>query len=75
MIHLIKILKSCNIGNYYKKTQKGILDTAEFIYLFLHTLQRASLNSGKTLALVIRKHKFWNVYGSFIKNERQKSAE
>jgi Fic family protein len=56
------------------KTQKGNLDITEWIYWFLNTLQKAIINSEETLALVIRKHKFWNTYGSLIKNERQKKV-
>jgi Fic family protein len=63
--------------SYYdvlEKTQKGNLDITEWIYWFLNTLQRAIINSEETLTLVIRKHKFWNTYGSLIKNERQKKV-
>jgi len=63
--------------SYYdvlEKTQKGNLDITEWIYWFLNTLQKAIINSEETLALVIRKHKFWNTYGSLIKNERQKKV-
>jgi Fic family protein len=61
--------------SYYdilEKTQKGNLDITEWIYWFLITLQKAIMNSEDTLGLVIRKNKFWNNYGSIIKNERQK---
>jgi len=61
--------------SYYEileKTQKGNLDITEWIDWFLNTLQKAIINSEDTLALVIRKHKFWNTYGTIIKNERQK---
>jgi len=62
---------------YYEileKTQKNNLDITEWIYWFLKTLLNAILNSEETLALVIRKHKFWNTYGTEIKNERQKKV-
>jgi len=61
--------------SYYsilEKTQKGKLDITEWINWFLNILQKAITNSEDTLALVINKHKFWNTYGSEIKNERQK---
>ena len=61
--------------SYYdilEKTQKGKLDITEWINWFLNTLQKAIINSEETLALVIRKYKFWNTYGTIIKNERQK---
>ncbi len=63
--------------SYYdilEKTQKGNLDITEWIYWFLNTLQKSIINSEETLALVIRKHKFWNTYGSVIKNERQRKV-
>ena len=55
-----------------ERTQKGKLDVTEWIYWFLNTLQKAITNSEDTLTLVIKKHKFWNTYGTEIKNERQK---
>ncbi len=55
-----------------EKTQKGKLDITEWINWFLNTLQKAIINSEATLALVIKKHKFWNTYGTKIKNQRQK---
>lgn len=61
--------------SYYEileKTQKGTIDITKWIYWFLNTLQKAIINSEETLALVIRKHKFWSSYGKIIKNERQK---
>ncbi|NOX67488.1 MAG: Fic family protein [Chlorobi bacterium] len=61
--------------SYYdilEKTQKGKLDITEWINWFLNTLQKTIINSEETLALVIKKHKFWNAYGTEIKNERQK---
>jgi len=61
--------------SYYdilEKTQKGKLDITEWINWFLNTLQKAIANSEGTLSLVIKKHKFWNTYGTQIKNERQK---
>ncbi len=53
-------------------TQKGNLDITEWINWFLNGLQKAITNSEDTLSLVIKKHKFWNRYGTEIKNERQK---
>ena len=61
--------------SYYdilENTQKGKLDITGWIHWFLQTLQKAILNSEKTLAIVIKKHRFWNTYGTKIKNERQK---
>nr|WP_262901460.1 Fic family protein [Candidatus Sulfidibacterium hydrothermale] len=61
--------------SYYdilEKTQKGNLDITEWINWFLNTLQKAIANSEDTLSLVIKKHRFWNTYGTEIKNERQK---
>ncbi|RLD90412.1 MAG: DUF4172 domain-containing protein [Bacteroidetes bacterium] len=58
--------------NILEKTQKGNLDITEWINWFLNTLQKAIANSEDTLSLVIKKHKFWNTYGTEIKNERQK---
>lgn len=55
-----------------EKTQKGNLDITEWVNWFLNTLLKAIINSEETLALVIKKHKFWNVYGTKIKNDRQK---
>ncbi|HED05680.1 MAG TPA: Fic family protein [Ignavibacteria bacterium] len=55
-----------------EKTQKGKLDITEWVNWFLNTLLKAIINSEETLALVITKHKFWNVYGTEIKNDRQK---
>ena len=62
---------------YYEKlekTQKGNLDITEWIYWFLNTLLAAIANSEETLALVVRKHKFWNTHGTEINNERQKKV-
>ena len=62
---------------YYEKlenTQKGNLDITEWIYWFLNTLLAAIVNSEETLALVVRKHKFWNTHGTEINNERQKKV-
>ncbi len=61
--------------SYYEileKTQKEKLDITEWIIWFLKTLEQAIVNSEETLALVIKKHKFWTTYGTSIKNERQK---
>ena len=58
--------------NILEKTQKGKLDITEWINWFLKTLQKAIINSEETLSIVIKKHKFWNTYGTQIKNERQK---
>ncbi len=61
--------------SYYEileKTQKGKLDITEWMNWFLKTLEKAIVNSEETLALVIKKHKFWITYGNSIKNERQK---
>lgn len=58
--------------NILEKTQKGDLDITEWINWFLNILQKAIINSEETLALVIKKHQFWNAYGTEIKNERQK---
>ena len=63
--------------SYYdilEKTQKGNLDITEWICWFLDTLKKAIIRSEETLSLVIRKHKFWNTYGSVIRNERQKKV-
>jgi len=62
---------------YYEileKTQKGKLNITEWIHWFLNTLLNAIINSEEILALVIRKHKFWNTHGTEIKNERQKKV-
>jgi len=62
--------------SYYdilEKTQKGRLDITEWINWFLNALQKAIANSENTLSLVIKKHKFWNTYGTEIKNKRQKN--
>ena len=62
---------------YYEileETQKGKLDITKWINWFLNTLLKAIINSEDTLSLVIRKHKFWNTYGTEIKNERQKKV-
>lgn len=61
--------------SYYEileKTQKGNLDITEWIIWFLDTLKNAIISSEDTLSLIIRRHKFWNIYGTKIKNERQK---
>ncbi len=61
--------------SYYEileRTQKGKLDITEWINWFLNTLRKAIMNSEDTLALITRKHRFWNTYGTRIKNERQK---
>jgi Fic family protein len=61
--------------SYYdilEKTQKGKLDITEWINWFLNTLRKAIMNSEDTLASITRKHRFWNTYGTRIKNERQK---
>ena len=57
-----------------EKTQKGNLDITVWIDWFLNTLQKAIINSEETLALVMQKHRFWNIYGKQIKNERQKKV-
>ncbi len=57
-----------------EKTQKGNLDITDWLIWFLKTLKNAITNSEKTLALVIKKHKFWNSYGIIIKNDRQKKV-
>ncbi len=56
-----------------EKTQKGKSDITEWINWFLNTLYKAIINSENTLLLVIKKHKFWNTYGTEIKNKRQKT--
>ncbi len=61
--------------SYYEileKTQKGKLEITEWIMWFLNTFSEAIINSENTLALVTRKHRFWNTHGIKIKNERQK---
>ena len=61
--------------SYYEileRTQKGKLDITEWINWFLNTLRKAIMNSEDTLSLITRKHRFWNTYGTRIKNERQK---
>lgn len=70
---------SCQIQkertSYYKileRVQKENLDITEWINWFLNTLLRAILDSENTLTSIIKKHKLWNLYGSKIKNERQK---
>ena len=57
-----------------EKTQKGQLDITEWIDWFLNTLKKAIINSEETFTTVINKHKFWNTYGTQIKNERQKKV-
>ncbi len=57
-----------------EKTQKGNLDITDWLIWFLKILKNAITNSEKTLALVIKKHKFWNSYGIIIKNDRQKKV-
>ncbi len=63
--------------SYYdilEKTQKGSLEITEWIIWFLNTLKKAIISSDKVLITVINKHKFWNNYGTLIKNERQKKV-
>ncbi len=70
-----QILK--NRKSYYEIlewTQKGSLEITEWIIWFLSTLNNAILSSEKILSSVIKKHKFWNLYGSQIKNERQRKV-
>jgi Fic family protein len=61
--------------SYYEileRTQKGKLDITEWINWFLNTLRKAIMNSEDTLASITGKHRFWNAYGTRIKNARQK---
>ncbi len=63
--------------SYYdilEKTQKGKVDITEWIFWFLNILKKAIISSEETLAVVIKKHKFWINYGTKIKNERQKKV-
>jgi Fic family protein len=61
--------------SYYdilEKSQKGKLNITNWILWFLNTLLKALESSEETIASVIRKHQFWNVHGTEIKNDRQK---
>jgi len=63
--------------SYYdmlEKIQKSNLDITEWICWFLNTLHEAIINSEESLSLVIKKHKFWNQYGTAIINARQKKV-
>jgi len=63
--------------SYYEileRTQKGKLDITEWISWFLNTLRKTIVNSEDTLASIIMKHRFWNTYGTEIKNARQKGV-
>ena len=60
---------------YYKilkNTQKGDLDTTEWIKWFLSCLINALKSTDKVLTRVLFKADFWNKYSKTIINERQK---
>jgi len=60
---------------YYEileKTQKGNLDTTEWIKWFLSCLINALKATEKTLTRVLSKADFWNTHSKTIINERQK---
>jgi Fic family protein len=55
-----------------EKTQKESLDVSDWIDWFLNCLHRSLVNTDKTLAIVLQKARFWEKYGGFALNERQR---
>lgn len=54
-----------------EKTQKGDLNITEWLQWFLDCLDRALLATDETLALVMKKAKFWEKYATGSLNDRQ----
>jgi Fic family protein len=54
-----------------EKTQKGDLDITEWLLWFLNCLDRALLATEETLAVVIKKAKFWDNHATESLNDRQ----
>jgi len=55
-----------------ESTQKGSLDITAWLQWFLGCLERALLCTDETLAVVMKKAKFWEKYKTSSFNERQK---
>jgi len=53
-------------------TQKGTMDVSTWMEWFLECLDRAIQGTEETLARVFQKARFWENYGSFPFNERQR---
>jgi Fic family protein len=61
-------------NNYYdvlEETQKGTLDITHWLEWFLDCMDRALTTSDDTLAIVIRKAKFWEKHAKTLFNARQ----
>jgi Fic family protein len=61
-------------ANYYdilEETQKGTLDITRWVEWFLACLDRALVSTDETLAIVLRKAKFWDKHSKTILNNRQ----
>lgn len=57
-----------------EKTQKGNLDITAWLQWFLACLDRAFDGAEKTLASVIRKARFWDIYAQENLNDRQRKV-
>lgn len=55
-----------------EQTQKGDLDITAWMEWFLKCLGRALSSTDETLALVLKKTKFWEIHRTISLNERQK---
>lgn len=55
-----------------EKTQKGSLDITDWIEWFLVCLDRALANTNETLAIVMKKARFWEKYSVTPLNDRQR---
>lgn len=57
--------------NILEETQKGTLDITQWIEWFLSCLGRALASTDETLAVVLKKAKFWEKYAESSFNDRQ----
>ena len=57
-----------------EKTQKGDLDITAWLHWFLACLNRAFDGAGKTLASILRKARFWDIYAQENLNDRQRKV-
>ena len=57
--------------NILEETQKGTLDITQWVEWFLGCLDRALASTGETLAVVLKKAKFWEKHAESTFNDRQ----
>jgi Fic family protein len=56
-----------------EKTQKGSLDITAWLDWFLNCLDRALINTGETLGVVMKKARFWEKHSTTPLNDRQRT--